>query len=213
MVTEMCLPFSRHSVPLFRLVNNAWNPDFSEHSVNIQWTFRSVSVDWKDSFHPVSGFKGVELTKFFSSIFHFAKVSSFKTVITHRKKMNQNFVQKCTFTHRVLQRTLTAQWPWVPSIGLICSPSPAMVTSPYEWKFFEQDEKLLTNKQTNNQTKFTKFCWAVLEKMRWQKKQDWRNDWRSNTFCLPHFVAWGIINHNDYKRSDKRKIHVCVCMH
>ena len=33
----------------------------------------------------------------------------------------------------------------------ICSPSPAMVTSPYEKKILEWDEKLQTNKQTNKQ--------------------------------------------------------------
>ena len=35
------------------LLNTARNPDFSEHSVNIQWIFRKVSVDWKENFHPV----------------------------------------------------------------------------------------------------------------------------------------------------------------
>ena len=34
-------------------------------------------------------------------------------------------------------------------------PSPATVTSPYEWKFLEWDDKLKTNKQTN---KYIWFC-------------------------------------------------------
>ena len=33
------------------------------------------------------------------------------------------------------------------------NPSPAMVTSPYEWKILEWDDKLQTNKQTNKQYK------------------------------------------------------------
>ena len=37
-----------------RSVTNAWNPDFSEHSVSIQWTLRNVSVDRKEDFHPVN---------------------------------------------------------------------------------------------------------------------------------------------------------------
>ena len=56
MVTEMCLPFSSIQwdwMSTERSLNSAWNPDFSEHSVSIQWTFRNVSVDWKENFHPV----------------------------------------------------------------------------------------------------------------------------------------------------------------
>ena len=34
----------------------------------------------------------------------------------------------------------------------ICNPSPAMVTSPYEWKILQRDEKPQTNKQTNKNT-------------------------------------------------------------
>ena len=33
----------------------------------------------------------------------------------------------------------------------ICNPSPAMVTSPYEWKILQRDENPQTNKQTNKQ--------------------------------------------------------------
>ena len=46
----------QHSVGLnvhWKVTDSAWNPDFSEHSVSIQWTFRNVSVDWKENFHPV----------------------------------------------------------------------------------------------------------------------------------------------------------------
>ena len=56
MVTEMCLPFSSIQwdwMSTERSLSSAWNPDFSEHSVSIQWTFRNVSVDWKENFHPV----------------------------------------------------------------------------------------------------------------------------------------------------------------
>ena len=56
MVTEMCLPFSSIQwdwMSTERSLNSAWNPDFSEHSVSIQWTFRNVSVDQKENFHPV----------------------------------------------------------------------------------------------------------------------------------------------------------------
>ena len=56
MVTEMCLPFSSIQWDWMfteRSLNSAWNPDFSEHSEGIQWTFRNVSVDWKENFHPV----------------------------------------------------------------------------------------------------------------------------------------------------------------
>ena len=34
----------------------------------------------------------------------------------------------------------------------ICSPSPAMVLSPYEWEIVEWDNKPLTKKQTNRET-------------------------------------------------------------
>ena len=57
MVTEMCLPFSSIQWDWMfteRSPNSAWNPDFSEHSVSIRWTFRNVSVDWKENFHPVA---------------------------------------------------------------------------------------------------------------------------------------------------------------
>ena len=56
MVTEMCLPFSSIQwdwMSTDRSLNSAWKPDFSEHSEGIQWTFRNVSVDWKENFHPV----------------------------------------------------------------------------------------------------------------------------------------------------------------
>ena len=56
MVTEMCLPFSSVQwdwVLTERSLNNAWNPYYCEHSVNIQWTFRNVSVAWKEKFHSV----------------------------------------------------------------------------------------------------------------------------------------------------------------
>ena len=56
MVTEMCLPFSSNQWDWMLTeisLNNAWNLDFSEHSMSIQWTFRNNSVDWKENFHPV----------------------------------------------------------------------------------------------------------------------------------------------------------------
>ena len=34
----------------------------------------------------------------------------------------------------------------------ICSPSPVLMPSPYEWKILEWDEKTQTNEQTNKQT-------------------------------------------------------------
>ena len=57
MITEICLPFSSiqwNWMPTERTLNNAWNPDFSENSVSIRWTFRNVSIDWKENFHPVN---------------------------------------------------------------------------------------------------------------------------------------------------------------
>ena len=41
------------------------------------------------------------------------------------------------------KKSLTAQWPWVPSKR--CSPSPVMATFPYEWKIIEWDEKHQTS--------------------------------------------------------------------
>ena len=48
MVTKIGLPFSSIQgdwMSTERSRNSAWNPDFSEHSVSIQWTFRNVSVE------------------------------------------------------------------------------------------------------------------------------------------------------------------------
>ena len=51
-------------------------------------------------------------------------------------------------------RTLTGQRRWMPNIGQNLQPLPAVVTSPYEWKILEWDDKPETNrnKQTNKQT-------------------------------------------------------------
>ena len=38
-------------------------------------------------------------------------------------------------------RTLNAQWPWEPSKGQNCSPLPAMVRSPHEWKNYRVGRK------------------------------------------------------------------------
>ena len=56
MVAYMCLSFNSIQwdwMSTERSLNSAWNQDFSEHSLSIQWTFRNVSVDWKENFHPV----------------------------------------------------------------------------------------------------------------------------------------------------------------
>ena len=37
----------------------------------------------------------------------------------------------------------------------ICSPSPVMVTSPYEWKILERDENLETNNQNKQKKSYT----------------------------------------------------------
>ena len=76
MVTEMCLPFSSIQwdwMSTERSLNSAWNPDFSEHSVRIQWTFRNVSVDWKENFHPVI-FINPPLTSLNSSCVHMMRI-------------------------------------------------------------------------------------------------------------------------------------------
>jgi hypothetical protein len=46
-----------------------------------------------------------------------------------------------------LERPIPAQRPCVPSIGLFffCSPSPAMVTSPYKWMFLSETYKTVNN--------------------------------------------------------------------
>ena len=53
MVTDMFLPFSSVQwdwMVTEKSLNKAWNPGFSEDSVSIQWTFKNVSVDWKENF-------------------------------------------------------------------------------------------------------------------------------------------------------------------
>ena len=49
----------------------------------------------------------------------------------------------------------TAQWPWDKS--KIWSPSRVMVTSPYEWKFLNWEEKLQTEKQTRHMYLFPQY--------------------------------------------------------
>ena len=54
-VTEMCLLFSSIHwdwMSRERPMKNAWNPNFSEHSVSIQWTDRYNSFDWMEVFIP-----------------------------------------------------------------------------------------------------------------------------------------------------------------
>ena len=51
-------------------------------------------------------------------------------------------------------RTLSDQWPWVPSLGKNWRFSSPMVTSPFEWKILDGEETTQTNKLTNKQTFF-----------------------------------------------------------
>ena len=50
---------------------------------------------------------------------------------------------------RCSTKTLTAQWPWVSSIGQNCSPSLAIVRSLNDWKLFLSGTKTL-KRQTNH---------------------------------------------------------------
>ena len=43
---------------------------------------------------------------------------------------------------------------WLMTMVKICSLSPAMETSPNEWKIFDWDEKLQTNKQNNKKNRY-----------------------------------------------------------
>ena len=54
-------------------------------------------------FHEIllSGFRGVALTNCFSSIFHFGQISKFKTGVTPRNELNQNFLWICASIHYV----------------------------------------------------------------------------------------------------------------
>mgnify|MGYP003683400481 CR=1 FL=1 len=49
----------------------------------------------------LSGFIGVALTNYFSSIFHFGQISKFKRGVTPIKNFNQNFLWICASTHYV----------------------------------------------------------------------------------------------------------------
>ena len=56
MVAYMCLSFKSIQCDWMsteRTLYNIWNSDFSEQSLSIQCTFRNVSVDWMENFHPV----------------------------------------------------------------------------------------------------------------------------------------------------------------
>ena len=62
-------------------------------------------------FHEIllSGFRGVALTNYLGSIFHFGQISKFKKGVTPRKRLNQNFLWICTSTWYVLHN-YKASW-------------------------------------------------------------------------------------------------------
>ena len=67
----------------------------------------------------------------------------------HYKRMS------CVTLGVARQRTLTAQGPWVPSMGQNLQPLPLMVTSPNEWKIIEWEYKQLKNEV------FTRACRGI----------------------------------------------------
>ena len=62
-------------------------------------------------FHEIllSGFRGIVLTNSFSSISHFGQISKFKKDVIPRKKLNQNFLWICGYTHDVLHNYIVSR--------------------------------------------------------------------------------------------------------
>ena len=93
-------------------------------------------------------------------------------------------------------RTLTAQWPWVPSI--ICSSSPVMVKTLYQWKNLEWDleSKTKTKKQIIMSHVHMNFCdhnWLSLS-MKFTIFSLNCIDFKINAML---FIFWYYININD----------------
>ena len=98
-------------------MHNAWNSDFSEHIVSIQWTYRNVSVNWKGHFHPVHMANGDKkiICVLFTCLVFFETLDAFYSFDHYRWKVS-NFdlcsaptpIQQWEFysmTHLLLHRT------------------------------------------------------------------------------------------------------------
>ena len=125
----------------------------------------------------LSGFRGVALTDYFSSIFHFGQISKFKKGVIPRKQWNQNFLWICASKWYILHNNnllssfrgvaLTNCFSSIFHFGQMSKFKKGVFPRKKMESKFPVDMHIYTLCPSQLQS-FTKFYWAVSQELCWQ---------------------------------------------